>query len=474
MFPWTDADIEKCVLGTALISREAARSVSSLLTPDHFQDARNRTVWEAIRQVLDEGRLPDAPMVGRQITKAGHVDVFSGGALGHYPYLGELQSKHGAAANIKTYLLELDQASVESRRKKVSQAIAAGDMDTQAATDALSEIEAGLLLDGAGEDAAAHLVELTRRQEHAEEMARQGRLFSGLDTGFGAFNRRIDGIRPGEITVLGASNSIGKTTLALQIAINLMQRESAPVGLFSLEMTAVQVAERATCILADCNPFALLRNGMRPDSPQYQRVAQQYQDAKVREWAPLPFTGYYSQSTLAEIRHTLLVEHRRHPRPLWIIDHLHQMNLAPLSSKRHEQLGLAVKEFSRLTKDLNIHILLLAQLNRNFKNRNDYRPQLSDLREAGGIEEGVDNAVLIYRPGHYPELCRAHEGDPDVFQRYVSLQFEKARHLGRGEEEISWVPDKAIYANVAPVSLEPHRDPLPSPYDREAEWEVMK
>ena len=470
MHPWSSPDLEQAVLGTALMHADAARTIATMLTPDHFKDGRNRVVWEAIGEVIEAGRIPDTPAVAQHITQTGRAQSFGSGTHPHYPYLGDLQRLRGATANLENYLYALDEASVEGRRKKVSEAIAAGDMDTQAATDALAEIEAGLPLRGAGEDAPAHMVGVTARQEHVEQMAREGRKFSGLNTGFDAFNRRIDGIRPGELTVLAASPSIGKTTLALQIALNVMKNEGAPVGFFSLEMTNVQLAERAISILAGANPFQLLRDGAYLESPEYKQAAERFNSAKVSQWAPLPFSGYYTQNTLAELRQTLTTEHKRQPRPLWVVDHLHHMNLLPLASSRHEQLGIAAKEFSRLSKDLNTHIILLGQLNRNFKNRTDYRPQLTDLREAGGIEEAADNAVLIYRPGFYPELVRAEKEmgrDLDAFEQFAMLQFEKARHIGVGEAEVAWVPDQAIYANAAPASYGP-------PPNMDADFEAIE
>ncbi|MCD8137885.1 MAG: AAA family ATPase [Parabacteroides gordonii] len=262
---------------------------------------------------------------------------------------------------------------------------------------------------------------------HEQERRRAGEQLQ-ISTGLDEFDHYLGGLYKGELLVLAGRPSMGKTALALHMALSAA-RQGKKVCLFSLEMTERQLISRLLCTLSGVEPdklrFKLL------DDDDRRRL-----DKAADELYRLPlFLNYCSGSGLTEIRARCMILNRKHKLDLVIIDYL---NLINVSSDRAEvkdtmdlALGEAAGKLKTLAMELDVSCLMLAQLNRNCETRTDHIPVMSDLRNSGEIEQIADSIAMVYRPEQYNELYDnvTHES----YHRVGRLFIIKNRNGGTGE-----------------------------------------
>ena len=201
--------------------------------------------------------------------------------------------------------------------------------------------------------------------------------------------------------------------------------------LLTTEMTQRQIGSRMACILAGIDP-------LRQQHGQLSAYDRERFVHAVSEYALLPINVFGDARSMPEIERRLRQDEGA---GLWVIDHLHRIQGSP-SKSSHERLTDFVFRIKDLALELEVPILLLAQLNRNVEARTDKKPQLGDLRESGAIEEHADNVIMIYRPGHYRDLR-----DRGFAETEVLILAEKTRFGPVGTFPLVWVPDRAMFAN---------------------------
>lgn len=441
-------DIEQAVLGAILRDAALQPRFSSLLVPALFYDSRHRTTVEALRclwaevaPAIDHPELVSYLRQRNLLATAGEVvylmDLISthaGSPLSLLRYLGELRRvARLRAQQTAGLLLQSRSSTVTSDPAEVLEQARALIEDP----DLAEPLEAS----GAPEEVANRLVDL---YDAARAAAMAGMEFTGLDVGFKDLNVFTNGLGRGELTVVAARPAIGKTTLALQIALHAAVH-GVGVGFFSLEMSTDQVGARLATILGGVNPD-LQRRGRLPEDQEGR-----YYTAVAR-YAGLPL-HVYSERSMVDIRARIARVRQERPIGLWIIDHLHRITGSP-GDAEHQRLNAAAEDVANLALEVNAPILLLAQLNRECEQRPDKRPQLSDLRGSGGIEEHAVNVWLLYRPGHYRELRAQYSADPErlaQLQRDAVVLVEKQRFGTVGDVQLAWDPEHALFDSAAPA-----------------------
>lgn len=455
--------LEQAILGAALLKPNACRYVAGALTPEHFEDPRHAFLFECIAALVGTGTVPDFIALTEILRRENTLE-----RAGGWEYIDGLAMGIATAANARLHCAQLEDQSGNRRRQIILDRMGAGILSTQEGTKALWRIEQGPgtdegVLDGSGLSNAAWITYEDRRA-----LAEQGRAFPGLDSGFSGINHAFGGLCPGELTLLAARPSVGKSTLALQIALHVALQEQRPVAFFSLEMTEGQIADRMASILAGTSPERQRMGHLTDD----ERVS--HAEALV-QLARLPLKAYFRDYALAQVCGRIERAHESDDAPaLWIIDHLHKMDLSRCGDRRHEQLNAAADALARLSKDLNVHVLLLSQLNRQCEDRPDKRPQSSDLREGGGLEEHAVNLCMLYRPGRYPDLIRKQHSQAAraEMERAVEFLIEKARFGPTGSEEAAWDPERALFENATPWMPE-RPEPPPNRYERDLDQEEI-
>lgn len=403
--PPYDLLAEQSALGGMLLSKDAAADVTGLLRGSDFYVPKHEVIYEAILSLYAHGEPTDAITVTDQLTKSGDLQR-AGGA----EYLHTITSIVPTAANANFY------AEIVAEKALLRRLVEAGTRITQMGY--AGEGEAIELVNNAqaeiysvtGADQAEDYVPLSLavgEAVHEIEKAQQhdgGML--GVPTGFTELDEKTNGFAPGQMIIVAARPAMGKSTLALDIARAAAISSEAATVFFSLEMGRAEIAMRLLAAEATI-PMQTLRKGTL-DNRDFQKLAAT--QARIND-APL-FIDDSPNLTLVEIRAKCRRLKQQHGLKMVVIDYLQLLS----SGKKVESRQQEVSEFSRalklLSKELEVPVVALSQLNRASEQRADKMPAISDLRESGSLEQDADVVILLHRESSYEkENARAGEAD---------------------------------------------------------------
>jgi len=404
--PPQDVAAEQSVLGGMLLSKDAIADVVEVLRSNDFYRPAHEFVFDAILDLYGRGEPADAVTVSAELTKRGEL-----GRVGGPAYLHTLLSSVPTAANAGYY------ARIVRERAVLRRLVAAGTKIVQLgyATDggevedivnaAQAEVYA-VTERRSSEDylALGEIIEGTI--DEIEASSHRGDGMIGVPTGFADLDRLTNGLHPGQMIVIAARPAVGKSTIGLDIARSASIHHQLASVIFSLEMSRNEITMRLLSAEARI-PLQNMRKGtMREED--WTRLARTMGDISD---APL-FIDDSPNMSLMEIRAKCRRLKQRHDLKLVVIDYLQLMS----SGKRVESRQQEVSEFSRalklLAKELEVPVIAISQLNRGPEQRTDKKPQMSDLRESGSIEQDADMVILLHREDMYEkESPRAGEAD---------------------------------------------------------------
>jgi replicative DNA helicase len=431
-------EVERAVVGALLDQPKLQSKHAPELSPILFYDHRHVAIVQTMLSILDAEREPaDFPRLSAHLSLNDQTLV-SGGPQ----YLTDLISARDIPFNISAHLRTLRGLARLRRQQVIGKAMQELAVKPGADPEEISrrcseQFDEPALHDPADETGTPEQVAMAVENQYnrAQLLAQQGKRYAGLDFGFPDLCNFVAGLEA-ELTVIGARPSVGKTKLAEQIAINVASR-GIGVGIFTMEMTATQLGIRMVTDLAGVDPEQRRRGTLSDeDHRAYTKATSRY--------AALPI-WLFTDRTIPAIRSRMMRHLEKHPVGLWIFDHLHKIRGGPV--KDVERLNYIAEQVSAFPIEFQTPALLLAQLNRECESRPDKRPQLSDLRGAGGIEEHSVNVWFIYRPGRYQEILDR-EKDPvrrDVLLRSAQVLVEKQREGQVGVVNLGWDPDRAVF-----------------------------
>ena len=426
--------LEKGLLGAAFAQPGRLDEWQAQVTERDFYDSRHAAIWSAMREMK---RPFDQPLFVDYIIAEGKTEE-TGGIL----YLAEIASNYAPPAAVPQYIDRiLEESDRRSLRDMGTDLVKKCDDATASATDLNEHLTSSLqeLARQRQPDGFTSIASITddfrKELSTAQSLTRP---YAGLDTGFDALNATLNGLCGSELTVLGARPSIGKTTLALQIAKTCVDYEKQPCAFFSLEMSAQQLLQRLVCIQAGISVTRLRRGMLTVDELALVDGAL----ATVEEW-PL-YIDDSSGLTIPQMRARMMKMERAHGIKLWIVDYLQLMTGAGVNE--NEQVNSISKGLKGFTKLFDQPLIVLSQLNRTVESRNDKKPQLADCRGSGGIEQDADSVMLLYRPGFYSHLKKNWKGQNDI-ETHAELIVEKCRFGPTNDVPLRWVPERAEFAN---------------------------
>jgi len=404
--PPQDVAAEQSVLGGMMLSKDAIADVIEVLRSTDFYRPAHEIVFDAVLELYGRGEPADAVTVSDELTKKGSLT-----RVGGAPYLHTLISSVPTAANAGYYARIVRERAVLRRLveagTKIVQlgyATTGGDVD-DLVNAAQSEVYA-VTERRTSEDylPIGQLIEPT--VDEIEAAGHRGEGMIGVPTGFADLDRLTNGLHPGQMIVLAARPAIGKSTLGLDIARSASIKHGLTSVIFSLEMSRTEITMRMLSAEAKI-PLQKLRQGKLADS-DWTKMARTMGELSD---APL-FIDDSPNMSLMEIRAKCRRLKQRHDLKIVIIDYLQLMS----SGKRVESRQQEVSEFSRalklLAKELEVPVIAISQLNRGPEQRTDKKPQMSDLRESGSIEQDADMVILLHREDAYErESPRAGEAD---------------------------------------------------------------
>ncbi|MDE2371397.1 MAG: replicative DNA helicase [Burkholderiales bacterium] len=441
--PPHSVEAEQSVLGGLLLDNLAWDRAGDLLTDGDFYRYEHRLIYAAIGSLVAGSKPADVITVFEQLQSLGKAQDCGGLA-----YLNALAQSVPSAANMRRY------AEIVRERSILRKLIAASD---EIATSAFNP--GGRQVSTVLDEAESKIFQI------GEEGSRQKQGFQGIDklvvalidrvnelhdngaeevtgvrTGFYDLDRMTAGLQKGDLIVLAARPSMGKTAFALNIAEHVAVQEGLPVLVFSMEMGASQLALRLVGSLGRINQQGL-RTG-RLESGDWERLS----DAAER----LRAAQLYIDETAALTSSELRARARRMARQfgtlgLIVIDYLQLMSGSSGSDEnRATELGEISRGLKALAKELQCPVIALSQLNRSVEQRNDKRPMMSDLRESGAIEQDADIIMFIYRDDYYNKESK----EPGVAEIIVAKQ----RNGPVGEVKLTFLKPLTRFDNLAPGS----------------------
>ena len=394
-------EAEGSILGGVILRNEILSQLDTLEVDD-FYDHRHKVVFQAMRNLEATARPIDVVTLENEIEKAGKLD-----AIGGIAFLGELTLRVPTVDNVLAYTeIVTDKHQARKLMLASGEILEAGYEDNVEVRDYLDNAEAKIFevtqrKDKSGPEPVKSLVK--KVFSSLDERFKSPDGITGVPTGFAELDTRTAGLQPTELIVLAARPAMGKTSFAMSIAQNAATSDGWPCLVFSLEMSSTQLAERMLCSEARVDSQALRRGQL-----QRQDMTNLTYAASTLSKAPILIDDTPALS-LREVRarsRRFRSDPNLFPRDgsgkkfgLILIDYLQLMRGSPQAAKasREQEISEISRGLKSLAKELQCPVLALSQLNRALEQRTDKRPQLSDLRESGAIEQDSDVILFIYR-----------------------------------------------------------------------------
>jgi replicative DNA helicase len=433
-------EIEASVLGAMLIEKEAVPKAIEFLSSDSFYLKEHKLIFEAMVSLFESGEPIDTVTLYEELKKREQLDEV-GGAV----YISKLSQNISSAANIEFHAKIILEKEILRGLISSSHQIAKTAYDgTEDAFDILDSAERSIFeitekhlkrsftgMDRAVRDAL----------EYIEAIHSKSSPQFSVPTGFYELDELLGGFQKSDLVVIASRPSMGKTALALTLARNAAVDHKVPVGIFSLEMSTMQLIIRLLCAEGRLNAH-LVRTGKLPNE---EGVKLSKNAHKLIE-SPIYVDDTPAQSIL-EIRAKSRRLKAEKNIGIIFIDYLQLMQGPVNSESREREISHISRSLKSLAKELNIPVVALAQLNRAVEARTDKRPQLSDLRESGSIEQDADVVIFLNRPEYYG--IKNFSDDQSSTEGVAEVIIGKQRNGPTGEIRLAFVKEYARFENLA-------------------------
>ena len=395
---------EAAVLGSMIIDPECTGEVVEQLSADCFYRLEHRHIFNAIIALYEKhtGGAIDGLLLRDELEKRKQLD-----AVGGVEYLRKIIESVPSSANVMYYV------GIVKDKMLLREIIAAAgeileeayDQSTET-SETLDEAERKIfaITDKNIKGAAALIKDLVTRSLELIEK-REGMHVTGIATGFHELDQLTCGFQNGEMIIIAGRPSMGKTSLALNMAEYMGIREKVPVGVFSLEMGQQQLAERFLCSVSEVDGQRVRRGYL--DSEEYERL----KEACGQLYEVPIYIDDTSTMTPLELRAKARRLKSQHDIQCIFVDYLQLMHLGGRVESRQQEISTISRYIKALAGELKIPVVVLSQLNRSPEGRVDHRPRMSDLRESGSIEQDADMVILLHREDYYEHSENLELGD---------------------------------------------------------------
>ena len=432
-------EAEQSLLGGLLIDNSALDQVNDIVSPKDFYRQDHRLIFTHINEILNLDNPADVITVAESLEKKSEL-----ASVGGIAYLGSLAENMPSVANIRGYAKIIRDNSVLRNLISVGSDIVEGAFspqgkDAQALLDemeqklfSIAELESNRL---GYKDFQTVIADVVR---NLEERGQNPGAINGVSTGFTDLDKLTTGLKRGELIIIAGRPSMGKTALAMNIAESCALKEKKAVAIFSMEMGSEQIVTRLLGAVAKVD-----QNKMRTgelDENDWAEIADAL--GKLNE-APL-FIDEGSALNSYELRARARRLHSSTEGGLGLIvvDYIQLMSpLGNIGENRATEISEISRSLKSLAKELNVPVIALSQLNRNVDSRPDKRPQMSDLRESGAIEQDADVIMFIYREEAY---------NPETLDKGIAeIILAKQRNGPTGDVRLTWVGEYTRFENYA-------------------------
>ena len=434
-----NADAERAILGTILLDNAMYnQAAENLKREDFFLESHRRIFDQIIR--LSENNTEITPIaIGDALRQAGHLE-----SVGGMAYVNQLYSDIPRFANVEGYARIVREKATLRRLITTSNAIITSCFDDEEeAEKILDKAERAIL--AVGEDRLREgfvsIAKVAERQfEHIEQLSVSKSRFTGIQTGFGDLDDKTAGLQRGELIIIAARPSMGKTAFALNIAQNAATRvqyngRNATVGIFSLEMSKEQLVQRMLCSHARIDAHRLRTGHLTQD--EWHKLGIAVGDLGNANIFLDDSSGINVSEMRAKARR---LKSEQKGLDLLIVDYLQLMSGRGRTESRQQEVSQISRELKLLAKELDVPLIALSQLSRAPENRTEKQPQLADLRDSGSIEQDADVVMFIYRDEVY---------DPDTEKVNIAdINIAKQRNGPTGKVELVFLKQFTKFDNL--------------------------
>jgi len=436
--PPQNLEAEEAVLGAMLLSETAIGAVTEIVDASDFYRGSHGTVYRTCLALWAKGEPVDAITLANELEERGELEQIGGTAR-----VAELAALVSATANVEHYARIVKETATLRGLIRAGQEIARLGRERVGETSELVDQAEQIVFDLSQERVRgdfAHIGPLlTESFERITKLYEAGADVTGVPSGFRELDRLTSGFQPGNLVILAARPSMGKSALGLCIAANLGVRSQTPVALFTLEMSKAEVTQRLMCSEAKVESERV-RSGKltQEDWPRLTAACDKLMKAPI-------FVDDTGSITMMELRSKARRLKARQPElGLIVVDYLQLMTSGGTAENRVQEVSQISRNLKVLARDLDVPILALSQLSRAVEQRHDKRPILSDLRESGSIEQDADLVMFIYRDEYY--------NDESDQQGIAEVHLAKHRNGPTDTVKLSFLKRYAKFADLAPSS----------------------
>jgi replicative DNA helicase len=394
--PPHSVEAEQSLLGGLMLDQRAWDQIADVVRVDDLYRADHRLIFSAIAELTDRNQPPDAVTVAEHLQRTGQLE-----AAGGLPYLARLVEDTPSAANIRAYARIVRERAMLRHLIEIGGDIAASAHSTQGLTAEeivdLAEQRVFEIAEGGrrGPGFTSLKEILPKTIDRLDTLSHSASDITGISTGFTEMDKMTSGLQRGELIIIAGRPSMGKTSLAINIAENAAIGAQVPAGIFSMEMSAEQLSFRMLSSVGRVSQTRL-RNGKLSEE-DWPRV---HSAVSMMSSAPI-FIDDGGALTPTEVRSRARRLKREHGLGLIVVDYLQLMQVSGSVENRATELSEISRSLKALAKELDVPVIALSQLNRSVEQRNDKKPVMSDLRESGALEQDADLIVFIYREEVY-------------------------------------------------------------------------
>jgi replicative DNA helicase len=445
MAPLYSVEAEMSTLGSMLLSERAAEEIVAIITDDDFYNPAHREIFRGMRQLLSNSKPIDLVTLRNELlAREKFADI------GGDDYLMQIADVVPSAANATYYAqIVLDKATLrrlESAGRDIVHTVHDGD---------------GASADDKVDKAEQLVFEVGRKRlgkyfQHVRSLAKEffvdvdniiesGKPLVGVPSGFGDLDRMTTGFYPGDLVIVGARPSMGKTALCLDIALNVAhsREKYGNVAVFSLEMSSIQLVRRMVSMISGVTSGVLKSPNISVE--QYKKLA----DGCERLYSLPVYIDDSSDVTPLEMRGKCRRLKADGGLGLVVVDYLQLMRSSRRTENRVQEISDVARSLKAMAKELEVPVIALSQLNRGVEARDDKRPVLSDIRESGSIEAEADVVMLLYRDAYYKakEEHSTTHFDPDQVEE-AEVIIAKHRNGPTGKVMLGFQPGYARYRSL--------------------------
>ncbi|MCI5057988.1 MAG: replicative DNA helicase [Flavobacteriales bacterium] len=389
-------ELEEAVLGALMLEKEAVNDVIDVLSPESFYKETHQKIFASVQELFQRSEPIDILTVTESLRKKGELDFVGG------PYfISQLTNRVASAANVEFHARIIAQKYIQRELIRIStDTIKLAYEDTTDVFDLLDKAESDLFKVAEGNirknyDKMSTLVHQAVKQ--IEELSNQEEGVSGVPSGFANVDRVTSGFQKSDMIILAARPGMGKTAFVLSLARNVAVEFNKGVAVFSLEMSSLQLVNRLIASETELSAEKLKKGNLAPH--EWEQL-----NAKLNRLSDAPiFIDDTPALSIFELRAKCRRLKAQHDIQLIIIDYLQLMTAGgDNKGNREQEISTISRSIKSIAKELDVPIIALSQLSRAVETRGgDKRPQLSDLRESGAIEQDADLVTFIYRPEYY-------------------------------------------------------------------------